>query len=260
MKMPGRHWFRFSLKTLLSVMLIAMIGMGWFRWRMDRAKERKAAVEFVRSVGGWVWYDYEADESGMPRADGEPSGPEWWREFVGEDFDHDVIGVSSWYGFYGLVDSDMEKLQCLTELKFLNLRHAEITDAGMVHLEGMTNLRVLTLDDTQVTDEGLRHLEGLKQLRKLSLVRTRIGDEGLRHLSRLESLEKLDLSDTAVSDAGLEALYGLTELRELSLYDDRSMRRQDSKMRISLQGVERLEKKLPNCNIMFYYDATDSDP
>ena len=92
MSVSKRHWFRYSLRSLLLFMLV---GMGWLRWRIERAEKQKAAVDAFCSAGGNVWYDFHLDENGQLDEAAEPSEPSWWLDWVGEDFSHDVVWMES---------------------------------------------------------------------------------------------------------------------------------------------------------------------
>ena len=57
---PNRRFPRFSLRTLLIVMLVLGAGFGWV---VARALEQRAAVAWVREMGGSVEYDFEVDDA-----------------------------------------------------------------------------------------------------------------------------------------------------------------------------------------------------
>ena len=58
-------------------------------------------------------------------------------------------------------------------------------------------------------------------------------------LASIASLQGLDLSSTQTTDAGLEHLKGLTNLEFVLLY----------KTNVTDEGVKKLQKALPNCEI-----------
>ena len=59
-----RRFLRFSLRTLLLVMLVLCVVLGW---TVNRAQQRRA-VQAVKEMGGSVIYDFEAvpDEAEPP--------------------------------------------------------------------------------------------------------------------------------------------------------------------------------------------------
>jgi Leucine-rich repeat (LRR) protein len=103
-------------------------------------------------------------------------------------------------------DSDLAKLQAMTEIERLNLAGVPVTDTGLAHLKGLTHLTALDLSGTKVTDTGLIHLRELTHLQYLYLGGTQVTDAGLRHLIGLSDLRQLSVDGTNVTDAGVAAL------------------------------------------------------
>lgn len=150
-----------------------------------------------------------------------------------------------------ITDAGLEHLSKLTELEELNLYAARVTDAGVAHLKELTNLRKLNLAhvDTKY-DAAIDKEDGVVRLRALGdspgtkhgvndiTDLEQITDAGLIHLQDLTKLEELDLTGTVVTDAGLDSLKALTNLRELGLG-----------IRVTYEGVEKLQRALPNCKI-----------
>ncbi len=259
---PKRRWFRFSLRTLLIVVLLLSLPLGWFALKMREAEKQRKAVEAIEKAGGTVWYDYQEDESGMLMAELEPPAPTWLRELVGEDFFSDVIVVSfvdapevgnaalehfkvltrlKWLLLYGtqVTDVGLENLSGLAELESLNIDAAHVTDEGLKYLTGLTNLHDLNISRTRITDEGLEYLKGMPSLEFLSLSETQLTNAGCLHLKWLINLRVLDLGGTQVTDEGLEHIKKLIELEYLDLCDTH----------VTKEGIEELEKALPNCEI-----------
>jgi len=115
-------------------------------------------------------------------------------------------------------DSEAKHLAGLTDLLWLWLQDAEVTDAGLESLKTLTGLKTLIFtDDGQVTDSGLAHLQGLTGLQTLHLTGPRVTDLGLASLQTLKALENLSLNNVQITDAGLVHLKGLTRLQVLDL-------------------------------------------
>ncbi len=84
---PKKRWLRFSLRTMLMLMTILCV---WLGFKVHRAERQKAAIAWVESVGGAVSYDYEFDEVGVLFGHCDQSGewvsdstlprPRWLRE------------------------------------------------------------------------------------------------------------------------------------------------------------------------------------
>jgi len=143
---PKRRWYQFSIRTLLLVMLVFCVVVGWVGSRMYKAqknRERVAAVEdavtAIQKLGGEVVSAYEERR------------PQSWLEEVFDDpgSRDDPVGVLK-----------------VTRVSFA---FTDITDAGLEHLKDLPELEGLVLDGTRVTDAGLEHLKGLTKLESLSV-------------------------------------------------------------------------------------------
>ena len=236
---PKRRWYRFSLRTLLIVLVLLSLLLGWFALKIRQAQRQRQVVEAIQKAGGWVRYDFEVDESGAPIGGEKWPGLAWLRKLFGEDLLGDVDTVGS----FGSEVSDvlLEQFKGLADLKRLHLTGVPVTDAGIEHLKGLTNLQVLDLSGTQMTDLGLQHLKGLTNLQVLWLSDTQVTDAGLQHLKGLPSLEQLNLSGTQVTDTGLDDLKGLT-LNLLVLSDTQ----------VTVEGIDELQKAIPSCRIVVW--------
>ena len=208
---PRLRWFQFTLRSLFLVTFLACIGMSWIGVKIQKARRQKETVEEIKKLGGRVWYDYQLGVSPIQRA--QPSGSQWLRKLLGDDFFTNVVEVQ--------------------------LNDTQVTDAGLKHLKGLTQLQALLLNHTQVTDAGLEHLKRLTQLQGLSLNSTHVTDAGLENLKGLTQLQYLWLNNTHVTDAGLEHLTGLTQLQLLNLFSTQ----------VTDQGAKTLQQALPNCRI-----------
>jgi len=216
-----RRRFPYSLRTLLLLVLVLSVPLGWFAIEMRRARRQKEAVEAILMAGGEVIHD---------------SG--WLGRWPADEFYSDVIAVN----LIGaeVTDAELQQLKVLTSLRGLFLSDTQVTDAGLKHLKELTYLDGLSLHDRQVGDAGLKHLKGLTNLKALSLHNTQVTDAGLVHLRVMTNLEKLILNNTQVSDAGLKHFKGLTNLKELWLGDTN----------VTDAGVKKLQKALPKCHIL----------
>lgn len=155
---PRRHWFHYSLRTLLVVILLASMGMSWLAVKMQRARKQRETVAAIVRSGGSVLYEYQkvlyegaVHKSGSPVI-GEPSSPPWLQNLLGQEFFHTVTTV--------LVYSDegVQRLKELPQLQRAYLVGSQISDEGVQNLEACVRLQKLYLDGTQVTDEGVKKL------------------------------------------------------------------------------------------------------
>ena len=76
---PRRRWFQYSLRTLLVLMLLVCIGMGWLAVKMQRVRREREAVAAIERLGGWCVY-------GDPDSAEESRGRAWLRKLLGDDF------------------------------------------------------------------------------------------------------------------------------------------------------------------------------
>ena len=114
-------------------------------------------------------------------------------------------------------DGDLQFIEGLTQLRYLNLGHNYITDEGLKRLAGLTKLEYLYLNHTGITSKGLKLLKGLRNLEYLYLNDTEITDGGLVHLRALSKLKQLDLRNNSITDEGLDYLKGLPALKRIAL-------------------------------------------
>jgi hypothetical protein len=165
-----RRWFKFSLWTLL-VMLLAGISLNWFYAELDRARKQRVVVEALEKAGPRIKIEYYTT----------PPAP-FLREIIGRDackvF---AVDASSVRGFDDKYASYLAKLP---DLQALSLADTQITDAGLKHVEGLANVQYMMLSLTQITDAGLDHLKGLTKLERLDLKGTKVTDDGVTKLQR----------------------------------------------------------------------------
>ncbi len=159
-----------------------------------------------------------------------------------------------------ITDDGLIYLKGLLNLEILHLGFAQVTDIGLVHLKGLTNLKSLELpfSSAGITLVGLKTLQVLTTLlyvgvpEEISLEYVEFFpsletvyhfgtiDSDLRHLRRLNNIKDLGIESSKITDAGLQHLVGLESLEILSLFETQ----------ISDEGFRKLQKALPNCEIM----------
>jgi len=142
---PKRHWFQFSLRALLIVMLVVSLPLGWIGWEMEKTRREQAVVAQIEKCGGYAWYH----ESSLPSLILRHFRRVQYVEF-GDPFEHPVAEFNL---------APLEDLQHLTNLEQAEFWRVPVTDAELVHLKAMTNLKNLYLVDTQITAEGIDALQ-----------------------------------------------------------------------------------------------------
>jgi hypothetical protein len=73
------EFLRFSIHTLLIVLTIFCV---WLGWKVEQARKQREVAALVHEMGGRVRYDYQ------PNA--KPPGPQWLRKQLGRHFFDDV--------------------------------------------------------------------------------------------------------------------------------------------------------------------------
>ncbi len=243
---------QFSLATLLLMVPVIAVPLGWLMRDVDLAREQRETLEKLR------WHAGYKEPS--------PHLPKYLVSMLGEDFFIDVVDMR----IPGATDKDLQGVRRFSGLKSLYLEDSHVTDAGLINLKELKFLRSLVLVESHksetplITDAGLEHLSKLRRLQKLNLFGSGISDAGLKHLGtlqqlkelyltgspqvtdaglehleRLKQLEWLGLSHTSITDAGLQRIQGFTQLVWLEI----------AGTPVTDDGVKRFEQALPNCDV-----------
>ncbi|MAT15985.1 MAG: hypothetical protein CMJ46_12030 [Planctomyces sp.] len=138
-------------------------------------------------------------------------------------------------------DDELKHLQNFPLLQEIQIPGAHLTDEGLQPLSGLTELRELLIGgNDQFTGTGLKYLSNSKELWRLGLINVPVTDEAIPTLLEFPELWDLTLRDVRVSDESIPTL-GKMNLRKLGLlYTD-----------VTPDGVSRLKKTLPECEVMF---------
>lgn len=254
--MKRRRLFQFSLSTLLGLMTVAAIWLGYVT---HRAREQRAAVAKVKELGGRVVYDYQMANTAS--ANPTPPGWPWLRRLIGDEYFQDVGRVfldrtpvsdadllvicklrqmqSIWLGQSNISNAGLSSLERLAKLTTLDLRETKITSAGLARFKPPPTLSMLLLSDTKISGEGARALGQWSSLTFLNLDGTDANAEDIQYLSELKNLQSLAISKTKLNDSAVPSLAKLTALTELYLTDSA----------MSGEGLLALHDQLPRCRI-----------
>ncbi len=182
--------FRFSVRTMLIVVAVLAIPLGWAAMRLKTGRDKGRAIANLRAMGVSIVMDGYQDAS--------PMIPPWVRELFGWQSVGIALGVDS--------DDALSKLDGMHNLKTLGFL-GDVSNSGLKHLKSMNAIENLTISSPRVTDEGLRHIASKTALKKLNLEGTEITGAGLLHLTRLRRLEKLTIDGTRMSHADVIRLF-----------------------------------------------------
>jgi hypothetical protein len=220
-KSNHRRWLQFRLRTLLIVLAVAAVALGW---EVNRVRNLRAVVTELEGKGAYVFY--------RPRSALIPTNwnhPDWLDYYL-SDAD-EVTGISS--------DDAMKIVAKLPNLSRLKVEGPGFTDVGMERLSTITSLQNLQLDKVEITDAGLAGLVTLKNLAVLSITAPRITDGAFVHLSRLSNLTEIQLKSRHICDGGLWYLEDMTNLQRIELLDTL----------VSQDGEDRLRRVLSHCYV-----------
>ena len=212
---PARRWLRFSLRSMLLLVLVIAIPLGW---KVNRSRNQRIVVAELRKLNARIIYDYQI-VNGIYVPNLPQPGPKWLTDLLGKEYFIEVYHVA----VDGPQVNDktivlISKLPGVVSVALVGRTSgAGITDDGMAHLAEMANLENLALRSNRITGTGLMHLRWLRRLKTL-VSSGRITDEALEQISKLEHLELLHLSQAAqVTDRGLAHIAKLTNLQSLRL-------------------------------------------
>jgi len=234
-----RRWFQFSLRTLVVVMLLVSLVLGYWGYARRRAQRQWEAVRAIREAGGTVDfkhmvgddpYDYESLNSISPT----------WQKRLGIECPPTVAEVDlPWtngsdkkivphlrqlrdveaiilYGDWG-DDEFLKTLSKFPSLNRLSIMSDQITDAGVLSIAGNKKLESLHIYGKQLTDCGMAVVAKLPELKNLTWESANTTGEGLMHLRHHPQLSNLNILGTTASDVGFEHLSTCPNLEELSI-------------------------------------------
>jgi hypothetical protein len=192
-----RRWFRFSLRTMLAIIVVIAIPIAWIAKERRQSTYEQQIAEQLREQGFktiWLGGPYDSWNA-LKKSQG------LWRNLAGQVLGERIVCIANPPPKFG----DLVPLAGLTNVQFLELRALGL-EASQVHdimpLSGLTDLQRLSLSGTYVAD--LTPLASLVKLEELNLTDTLVGD--LTPLYGLTRLRKLQVSKTLVTEDQVEAL------------------------------------------------------
>jgi Leucine-rich repeat (LRR) protein len=223
-----RRWFAYSLRTLIVLVTIIALWLGWW---VHSAREQQKAIAAIRAAGGGTSYDFQAGDHRCQRGQwGILLFPPSIVDKFGEDYFQNVVGALFSFNQRPLPSLTDETMRWVGELSQLEALDAgflptKLTDSGVSHLAGLRQLRRISLVSESLTDESLRVLGSLQRLEELDLslgwhqIRPprKITDTGMHHLRSLSDLHCLRIGNTAIADAGISSISKMTKLCVLEL-------------------------------------------
>jgi hypothetical protein len=238
---PKLRWYQYSLRTLFIVMIICQIACCYLACLVNKARQRRAAIEMLKKSEEYIGYD---------------EGPSWLRSVLGEDIFLNVYDVTIRSGPNDQSkanDTDVELIAQFPEIKDLTIHDApNISDAGIKILKNLKSLQMLDLQGCENISD-LSPIANLPHLQELRLGGCKVSSlKSLGSPESLPQLEKLELDGTPIKDDELVNLKGLKQLKKLSLMGATN---------ITGKGLGFL-RELPHlevCNVALNNNFTDED-
>ena len=194
---PAPGLLRFSLKSLLALVVIVGVPLGWLASELQEIRKEHLAVRELRRLG----VDCDVYHGGP--GPGEAIAAKIWGEPV-------AVPIAVSLDGQPLSEEILTQIAALTHVERLDLGESGLSDRDLARIAHLANVEMLNADSTALTDAGLAHLIGWNNLRTLYLQDTAITDAGIEQLQRLTGLVSLDLRDTNISDAGLAPIGRMT--------------------------------------------------
>jgi hypothetical protein len=226
---------RFSLRSLLVIVLLICSWLGLVTHQDREMKQHKATVLCVVRHGGCV--EYQSGRSGANPYHLFPEEtwlrkffPQWKRDRVisvtfqraDQSFGTTIRGTKgiAWIDPDWSLESMRElggSLQSFPDLRRLSFDQTPLPRHGLRCIEGLTRLESLDLSETRITSADVVHLRGLVNLEYLNLKRTRIDNDCLTYIQGMRKLKVLLLGSTRIGDDGMTHLTQIPSLEVLSL-------------------------------------------
>jgi len=162
---PRRRWLQFSLRTVMVIVLLLALPLGWIGVLLDRSREQERVLGHFRKYEPVASFRY---------------GYVVTLGFSGNPY---VAGLRS-VPIEGPNDADMVHLKGFKKLECLSLGASDVTDAGVRDIGELTALKVLSLYDTRISDFGLKHLKKLTNLKVLNVGKTGVTSDGVASLQK----------------------------------------------------------------------------
>lgn len=187
---PRRKWMRFSLFTLMVMVLVVSLLCGWIGLGLRRAEaNRRAKAELAEQA-------HQIAVLGAVPLTRTVQKPDAIRKLLGDPGKEEIYHVDAFCS-PSMNDVNLAKLAPLlanvSTLERLDLRNTSVSDEGLSHIGQLTQLKTLYLGyekgpwggknrSQNITDAGLAHLTGLTNLKVLFVENTGATSEGIKKL------------------------------------------------------------------------------
>jgi len=152
---PKRRWKRFlvprySLRTLLILVTVIAVFLGYLGSRMHEVREQQRVVAWVKEQGGRVIYFQLCKEWDSPH------GPTWIRIIAGDGWD--ASGVRIDLRGTSVTDDDLAILRDIEKLTVLDISGTKVSDKGLKCIALCPDLRLVLFENSDITRNGFSKL------------------------------------------------------------------------------------------------------
>jgi hypothetical protein len=218
---PRFSWFRYRLRTLLVLMLLASVGMSWLGVQLRTKRKEMATVTAILELGGRVGYDAPPVGGGKRKANAPSPVPQWAQRLLRGDIFARVASV-------GINGEDILVPGLKVEYEASVNRGVKANSQAATALGSLASCPDLTL------------LASLSRLQYLKLTHLRLGEQEVRQLTQIESLTHLVFNSCAIDEAGLKELTKAKNLQYLKL----------NCSGLAPSSIEKLAAELPGCKVV----------
>jgi hypothetical protein len=272
-----RKHLRFGLRTLLVVVTVLALGLGWLVRRVER---QRAAVAQIERSGGHVVFAHEyahrqaqlkAGTFGRNSPQAPPPGPPWLRRWLSPHYFQQVENVylhpseagdgAAW------PLSDLPGAKCLLlsggrvgepqlrsigearSLEELHLINCELDERGIGHLANLHKLRHIDIELGSFTAKGFQQLCQIPHVTNLTLLGTKTEPAGFASLPSFRKLRWLDVLNVEMRDEHVDSIAKMPGLEFVRLLGTA----------ITSDGIERLRSQRPKLEITFIEEKVAAD-
>ncbi len=212
-KPPRPRWFQFSLRTLLVLMLILPISLGWLAQARMKSQRQWNAVYQLRQLGAEVLSapgsDLNVSSISVPQR-----APAWQR-LIGIDLPVHLNHCFCQSDTFS--DEDALPLKELPHLQSLSLLRSQLTDETSATIGRLKELKILNYGSSHLTDKSLSQLAKCPQLEALVFINVPVTDQGLSALENHPALRLLVCHSPLITDAGIASVATCQNLEELTV-------------------------------------------
>lgn len=215
-----RRWLRFGLRTMLGVVLLMALALGWW---FNGVRRQRQAIATIRALYPHAHISFESRGLWTKRA--EDTRPAWLKT------------TSAWIG-------DRVPDHYLYSVKFVLIGEGFPPQRPSAFTPVMDAVKMLDRLEALVIDSGVQDSDvlGLDRLSHLEVLAMsgpspNLTDAGLATLLEIPNLKELKLGDCAATDAWMTQLKALPHLREFCLGDEETLATESSRLRVTGMGL-----------------------